>query len=171
MGTSPGPVAVSGARLAGENPEVIPFAVLLCQHVWFGGTCFFPQRGKGEVWVDGLAFRRISPGLWNRRRTDVFSGSKLVFIFWVGISQISCREVEDGGVPYPAGRISASCTSYEVPISAVSISNAVTSEALPQAIGYNWRRRWLLWGLACSARHVRGKGHHLGRGVWPRWEM
>lgn len=38
-------------------------------------------------------------------KTDVFTYSKLVLLFWVGISQICSTEVEDGVGPRLAGRI------------------------------------------------------------------
>lgn len=41
-------------------------------------------------------------------KTDVFTDSKLVFLSWVGISQIYSTEAEDGVGLYPAGRISVS---------------------------------------------------------------
>lgn len=42
------------------------------------------------------------------KKSDVFTDSKLVFLFWVGASQTQSTEAEDGVSPYLAGRISVS---------------------------------------------------------------
>lgn len=147
----------SGLMAVVQNPGVIPLAAMLCQHRRFGGTCrvgFYSQkeeRGGLGGWL-GFWWHLLWPV--EEEGTDVFTGSKLVFLSWVGISQIQSTEAEDGVGLLPSRED-------------LGVLKPTTRCPTPQLWGDSSQPTscdlgGLLWGFAFPPRHTRSTSWAMG---------
>lgn len=123
----------------------------------------FPKEGKESFpLMDGLLEGSLM-GWGQEKSFEAMKKSARFYFLW--ISQLLRREVEDGDAPCPAGRSSASCTLYKMLLSEEGVANAARCKTLPQGAVCEQRRggccgAWLAQqGAPAGARALARRGN------------